>query len=297
MIITLPAPADQPAHLSLGRASYILNERAPHYYGAGIGALSIKAFFGGRAVFTVGRGRFAREEGAYLVLNHGQPYAITIESEAPVESFCIFFAAGLAEAVRRDLVTPADRLLADPHAPAGAPLHFFEQTYQHDALVSPCLLQIHRAVASGAADPGRLGEQLHGQLGRLLQVHENVYRQVEALPAARPATREELYRRLLIAREYAGASFHQLVTLDDMAAAAYLSPNHLLRSFKQAFGRTPHQYLTDLRLQRASDLLAHTDRTVTEICLAVGFESLGTFSWLFRRRIGVAPAEYRRQNR
>jgi AraC family transcriptional regulator len=78
---------------------------------------------------------------------------------------------------------------------------------------------------------------------------------------------------------------------------AGLSPNHLLRMFKQAFGQTPHQYLTARRLERARHLLAHTDQPVTEICLSVGFASLGAFSWLFHRRVGVSPAEYRRQTR
>jgi AraC-like DNA-binding protein len=67
--------------------------------------------------------------------------------------------------------------------------------------------------------------------------------------------------------------------------------------FKQVFGATPHQYLTARRLERARYLLAHTDQPVTEICLSVGFASLGAFSWLFRRRVGVSPAAYRRQTR
>jgi len=67
--------------------------------------------------------------------------------------------------------------------------------------------------------------------------------------------------------------------------------------FKQAFGQTPHQYLTAKHLEHARHLLAHTDQPVTEICLSVGFASLGAFSWLFRRRVGVSPAAYRRQTR
>ena len=70
-----------------------------------------------------------------------------------------------------------------------------------------------------------------------------------------------------------------------------------LLAFEQAFGATPHQYLTARRLERARYLLAHTDQPVTEICLSVGFASPGAFSWLFRRRVGVSPAAYRRQTR
>jgi AraC-like DNA-binding protein len=132
---------------------------------------------------------------------------------------------------------------------------------------------------------------------RLLQVHYNVYREAELLPAARAATREELYRRVHRARDFAAASFDQPITLNELANVAGLSPNHLLRTFRQAFGQTPHQYLTTLRLQRAQLLLSSSDVSVTEICFSIGFESLGSFSWLFRRRFGVSPDAFRRQNR
>jgi AraC family transcriptional regulator len=289
MIITLPTDAN--------RTSYILHERGDQFYAEGAGGLSIKSFFGGQATYSVGRGRYVVDDRAYLVLNHGQPYTINIEADVPVESFCIFFAAGLAEAVQRSLTTPAGQLLSDPAGPTAPALLFFERTYPHDELLSPTLLRIRQALTTGAAESGWLDEQLHILMQRLLQLHWDVYREVEVLPAARAATREELYRRVHRAREYAAASFDTPVTLAAMAQVAELSPNHLLRTFKQAFGQTPHQYLTSLRLEQARRLLAHTDRPVTEICFAVGFESLGAFSWLFRRRVGVAPAEYRRQSR
>lgn len=290
MIVTLPPTAG-------GSASYVLHERAQRFHGAGAGALSIKSFYGGRALYTVGRARFALDGSAYLVLNQGQEYAVTIESDAPVESFCVFFADGLAEQVARDLSTPDDRLLAEPRGPTGGSPQFYERSYPHDAIVSPALLELRRAIAAGRDEPGWLAERLHDLLGRLLQAHRHVSREVAAMPAARPATRAELYRRLHIAREYIAACYDRPVALDDVAAAACMSPNHLIRGFREAFGQTPHQYVAERRLERARHLLAHTRLSVTEICLAVGFESLGSFSWLFRRRVGVSPAEYRRQTR
>jgi AraC-like DNA-binding protein len=121
--------------------------------------------------------------------------------------------------------------------------------------------------------------------------------EVNALPAARPATREELYRRLHYAKDYADAFFTTQITLDDMAQTAGLSANHLLRMFRQAFHQSPYQYIISRRLEHAQHLLRQTDQTVTDICLAVGFESLGSFSWLFRRRTGLSPLGYRLQNR
>jgi AraC-like DNA-binding protein len=80
-----------------------------------------------------------------------------------------------------------------------------------------------------------------------------------------------------------------------MARAASLSPNHLLRAFRSVFGQTPHQFVVEKRLAHARTLLVRTDMPVTEICFALGLHSPGSFSTLFRRRMGMAPEEYRRR--
>jgi AraC family transcriptional regulator len=296
MIYTVPSPSFQARGTATERPSYILHERESRFQGAGVGALSIKSFYGGRATYTVGRARLTLDERAYLVLNPGQAYQVEIEASEPVESFCVFFAHGFAEQVYRDLATPDDRLLADPAAPT-QPVLFFEQIYPHDQVLSPALFALRRAVAGGAAHPPDLTELMHGLMTRLLEVERGVRRTIAAMPAARPATREELYRRVQIAKQHADSSLHTAVTLDELAAVAGMSPNHLLRTFRRAFGLTPHQYIVERRLERAKALLAGTSLPVTEICTEVGFESLGTFSWLFRRRVGFSPSEYRSQSR
>jgi transcriptional regulator GlxA family with amidase domain len=87
---------------------------------------------------------------------------------------------------------------------------------------------------------------------------------------------------------------HREVTLADMAHVACMSESYFLRTFKQAFNQTPHQYLVDLRLEKARALLRTTSFSITEISAAVGFQSLGSFSWLFSRRHSLSPDAYRR---
>lgn len=86
----------------------------------------------------------------------------------------------------------------------------------------------------------------------------------------------------------------EALTLDELSVEADLSAWHFLRAFRSAFGETPHDFLTRLRLERARELLTITSRPVTEICFDVGFSSLGSFSTLFRRQIGMSPAQFRR---
>ncbi|HLZ62502.1 MAG TPA: AraC family transcriptional regulator [Ktedonosporobacter sp.] len=276
-------------------SSFILHARGRSYYWQGRGFLSIKTFSSGQAYYNVGKGYYAVDDTSYLVLNHDQPYTITIESESPVESFCIFFEPGLAEEVYRSLTTAPQVLIDEPAASTITPLSFFERTYQHDHLLSPALHHLRAIHRLGDRDYTWLYEQFNDLLQRLLQVHFNVYREVETLPAVRAATREEIYRRIYRARDYASALFDVPITLEEMARVANLSPNHFLRMFKQVFQQTPHQFVISKRLEQAQHLLLHTERSVTDIGFSVGFTSLGSFSWLFRQRIGISPEGYRRQ--
>ncbi len=103
--------------------------------------------------------------------------------------------------------------------------------------------------------------------------------------------------RLRRARDLLREDHERVVSIDEAAREAALSPYHFIRRFRAVFGETPHQTQIAARLHRAKELLIVSDLSVTEICVAVGFSSLGTFSDLFSRRVGVAPSLYRRQFR
>lgn len=296
MLITLKLNDSSGDKGRLGQATHILHERGFRHHWQGVGPLSIKCFFRGRAFYDVGVGRYAVDDRSYLILNEGQTYSVDLDSENEIESFCIFFEHGVAESVQRSLSTKTSQLLDEPDKPARG-INFFEKTYPHDEILSPALLHLRAQTSRTKNETAGLAEHLHEVVERLLLVHTAVRRQVESIPALRASSREELYRRLHRARDFAAACFDEPITLNDMARVACLSTNHFLRTFKQAFHQTPHQYLTRIRLERAQGLLAQTDQPVTDVCFAVGFESLGSFSWLFRQRVGLAPEAYRRAKR
>ena len=100
-------------------------------------------------------------------------------------------------------------------------------------------------------------------------------------------------RHLLRARDLADARYFEPLTVDDLAHAARLSRAHFSREFRSAFGESPHAYLLTRRLERAAALLRTTDRSVAEICFAVGLRSVGSFTSSFTRTYGVSPTVYR----
>src|SRR6266403_148501 len=87
------------------------------------------------------------------------------------------------------------------------------------------------------------------------------------------------------------------LSIAEVAREAAMSPFHFIRRFESVFGTTPHQFRIQSRLERAKLLLALSDYSVTDVCMEVGFSSLGSFSALFARRFGKPPSAYRRQVR
>jgi AraC-like DNA-binding protein len=104
---------------------------------------------------------------------------------------------------------------------------------------------------------------------------------------------EESNRRLLRARDAMDRDYAKPLDVPSLAALAHVSEAHFIRTFRATFGETPHRYLQRRRVERAMFLLWRTERSVTEICLDVGFASLGTFSRTFRDILGETPTAYR----
>ena len=104
---------------------------------------------------------------------------------------------------------------------------------------------------------------------------------------------EEMNRRLLRARDAMDRAYAEPLDVRTVAAVAHVSEAHFIRTFRAVFGETPHHYLQRRRVERSMFLLRDTNRSVTDICMDVGFTSLGTFSRTFREIVGESPTSYR----
>lgn len=255
--------------------------------------LSIRCSFNGQRHFEVDKQRFVVHDERYLLFNLGQRVSESLDSRLPVECLNVTFQPESAEEVFRTMVASTGDLLDEPWNDSRQSLHFFTRTYPHNDLISPILYKLRDLPPGEEVERAWLTEQFHLLLERLVEVHLGVLKETDAVPAMRRSTRIEIYQRLSLARDFMEASLDKPITLTDYSGVACLSPHHFLRLFKEVYNETPHQFLTRRRLNCALELLQNSEIPITEICFLVGFESLGSFSTLFKRHHGKSPRAFR----
>jgi len=290
---------------SLASTSPLVNPPARHlgqrnavYMGCGLqhdsgvvdGWLSIKTMLTGSAIWETAERSFTVSECSFLILNDRHRYRLRFESSAPAATFVIFFQRGLVEDMFRCRRAPTARLLDVALTPP-APVEFIERLETSPSPLFTLLAEFRQKLFAGLT-PAEAEDLFLRLAKRMVAEHHAMDRAAERLPAVRPSTRRELHRRVLRGRDFLLSQAGERITLADAARAACLSPCHFHRAFTQALGVTPHQALTRYRLESAAARLAGGE-SVTQVCLASGFESLGSFSALFRRHFGKSPRSYR----
>jgi AraC family transcriptional regulator len=276
-----------PPVCELGRTTAILKATARRHYVRDFpGPLSIKTVTRGSGLWKTEAGEFRIDEGSLLVLNRQEPYSLTIDSREPVSTLCVFFEDGLVESMRRGMVTAPGKLLDDPERASN--FHFAPRS--HAVAECGALMAAMRRLPG----PGMGLEAAILEIAReLVLLDDRTRAEAARVPAARPGTRDEIYKRLCRAREFMRGCHDQPIRLSDAARSACLSTHHFHRLFKETFRETPHAFVTRQRLALARRLLAEGELSITAVCAACGFESLGSFSALFRRRFGASPRMFR----
>jgi len=269
----------------LGAANAILRARSRvHSVRDFPGPLSIKSVTEGTVSWKTGGRELPVDRDSFLVLNHGEPYSMDIDAPTPVATLCVFFQDGFVESVYGSM----GRAGIEPHS---EPTRFSSLLHLADTRILPRMRALADAPAAGRL---WLDEQFLRLARDLLLLNRDLRRRMRLLPARRPATREELFRRVRRGQEYLHGHASADLDLAAVARQSCLSPYHFHRSFTRLFGKTPHQYRNELRLASARRLIETTAMTITEICGAVGFESAASFSALFRRSFGAPPSAVRK---
>jgi len=123
--------------------------------------------------------------------------------------------------------------------------------------------------------------------------YKEVLNKSNCLDALNASTRDELFKRLSLAKDFMLSNYNQDISLEDISGHSCLSPTHLFRTFKQIYNCSPHQFLIQTRLNNARHMLKNTDYTLNEIVNLVGFTCPSTFIKLFKTKFHFTPGSYR----
>jgi AraC family transcriptional regulator len=280
-----------PAEARFGEDNLVLHASARrHVVNDFAGPLSIKSVLRGEVDWIVDGRPLQVDANSFLVLNDAQTYSMNIDTIRPVETCCVFFHRGFVERAAQDVTTPLESSLDAPWR-AAPRLQFVSRLHSDSRhTVLPQMWSLAERCGHGI-QPSSFEEDFLILAEKLLLLYREIKTQLARVPAAKASTREELFRRLQIAREYLHSNLHNRISLNDVSRESCISRYHLHRSFKQVFRLTPHAYLTKVRLERARTLLQAGHSTL-ETTLALGFTSPSAFTRLFRTHYGAPPSAH-----
>ncbi|HEY8935535.1 MAG TPA: AraC family transcriptional regulator [Cyclobacteriaceae bacterium] len=273
-----------------GWPTVILNAQTKSTYRDNIkGPLSLFLNLSGESTVSVTNKSVRVKEGLFFLSNTDQYYTLEVDEKKPVETFNIHFGEYFADQVFEALKNKPEHLLDNTFQIPHAPIAFHNRLQPQDDFIKKILLAIKQHGENNALFRE---EKLVELLTHLLQQESKVTKMCSVIPAIKSSTREEILQRLLYSTDYIYSNYHTTLSLEELAQASCLSKFHFLRLFKIAFRKTPHQFITEVRLQKARELLKHTRLTVHEISQSIGFDNASSFSRMFYNSIGVYPTQY-----
>jgi AraC family transcriptional regulator len=274
---------------SPGWPTVILNTRTKGTVRDNIrGPLSLFMNISGESIVTADSKRTIVKEGFFCITNASQHYTLEINSKQPAETFNIHFGDYFAEKVWSALSQGPDNLLDNKSIS-----HSFEFRNRLVPLQEVTKNIVQQIRLNQHAEKLFLEEQLYSLFQSLLSEEKRIERIQQQMPALKSSTKKEIIQRLLMATDYIYTFYDRKISLEELAQACCLSKFHFLRLFKIAFKKTPYQFMNEVRVLRAQQLLSKSRLEVKEIAHLTGFDSAATFSRMFYNQSGLYPTQFR----
>jgi AraC family transcriptional regulator len=250
---------------------------------------TMRFVFGGSELCAVGRRQLSIHNDSFIVLNKDTRFTSDFGILMPESVFAIEFDEEFMNDFNHENLVIND----DGDATSLQP-ELIETIYPFKMEMKHAIGKLKEYLENGGSDEQQLNEYLTRCLISYYRIYnDEILNKAQNLNFLHYSTKVEILRRLNLAKEYLYANYNRNVNLDILADHACLSVNHLLRTFKLAYDQSPHQFLIQLRLQRAQLLLTKTEYPIYEIVNMVGFKCTSSFIRLFRTRYKTTPLKYR----
>ena len=259
------------------------------------GPLSIKCAFKGSEFYGLNNCLYAVNDENYLMINDGNNYSSFIDADSAVESFTINFSPLFVKELMESIIEPDETLLTNfTNFSNRNNIEIIEKLYAHDSAVSPVIFQLLALTKDDFDKNINQIEELYFLLfERLVFKQKTCMEEIKNVQAIKLTTRLELYKRLHRAKDFIDSCYTKEISLQDLGNVCLLNKSYLLRQFKKYFKMTPGQYIILKRMDAAKQLLEKkNDRSVSDICLQVGYSDLSSFSRLFKKHYKYSPEKY-----
>ena len=258
------------------------------------GKYALHVVFAGEVDYTIDKRQITLVPGSFIFLNPGTSYTKSTDSAVEVDTLTILFDPEFIDDFENSGLLTANLLSESSEVVKQRKVRLLESIYPLQGNIRFNLLQLAKQAETAVVNPELLNEYLKHILLDYYDIYDSeVIKREASLQFLNGGTKTEILKRLSVARDYMVSNYRKRIQLDEIALVACLSVNHLLRTFKQAYQQSPHQFLTRIRLQQAKYLLKNTDYPVGEIVDIIGFECPSSFIRLFRNSFNVTPGQYR----
>ena len=260
-------------------------------------SLTLKVVCSGTQSYQLNKKEFILQPDCFLMINKGTNFESRIESSNYVQAMSISFSTDFVNDMHRLLTSSTTYLLENVDSKIDPNYHFQETILALRSNLIFNLNHIKTFISNDINDENLLEEYLHHTFLNFFEIYnQDIVMAEERLCCLKLHTKAEVIKRLNLAKDFIYCNYNDNITLSAIAKNSCLSVNHLLRTFKQAFGETPHQFLTKLRLKRANYLIKNSDTPLNVIVSTVGFECPSSFIRLYKSYYNCTPARNRKLN-
>ena len=257
-------------------------------------SFGIIALLTGNGKFKVNETDITLDQNSFLVVNRGSKVAFTINDNGIAKNktsvVFLFFNHILSQLVAQNIFhnqIHVDKMVDD--------YTFIEHVHYCNASLTNKLHTLISLGNSCASFQALKADMLiRNILEDIISENYDALRISSNLEVIKQSTKVNLYKRLAIAKGWMEKNYSSSIQLNDLADITMINNQHFLRLFKKGFGKTPHQYLTEIRIKEAKNLLSYSSKQISEICYEVGFESISSFSILFKKHTGYSPTKYQK---
>lgn len=245
----------------------------------------------GHSHCNVNGNNYRIETDTFLFSQPGDIYGLTIDNLRKTEICNVHINKRTFEGIAHTLTHSHAQQLDmpdDTHTDARFVTQLHHKDYPLNAILD-------RLTDAATYEHGLFEPVLMRLIEHLLLQNEDVKKSIGRLPFVKASVRDDIYRRLALGKDIIHSSYDAQLDLDAISRETGMSKFHFLRLFKAQYGRTPHQYLTEVRMQKAMHLLLHTQDSITEISSGLGYEYPNSFIKSFRKTYETSPQRYRKQ--